>query len=223
MGKQSQRKKQRRIETAPPTPRRSIPVFWIAMAIVIVGAFAALSLLGSDNEVTSEDRAKPVTAAVITTGEKLAKVPPAGEKDLAVGDRAPKLAGTSLDGEPMTIAPGSSPMVLMVLAHWCPHCQAEVPSIVDWYDSASPDGVELYGISTSASEDRPNFPPAAWLRREEWPFVTLVDDEVGSAGQALGMDGFPLLVFIDADGKVVDRYTGEMPIDEFEAAVKALR
>ena len=29
------------------------------------------------------------------------------------------------------IEPGS-PQLIVVMAHWCPHCQAEIPRIVDW-------------------------------------------------------------------------------------------
>ena len=31
------------------------------------------------------------------------------------------------DGAPLTIAPTGKPMLVVFLAHWCPHCNAEIP------------------------------------------------------------------------------------------------
>src|SRR5690606_15051496 len=100
---------------------------------------------------------------------------------------------------------------------------AEVERIVEWTkDNQVPAGVEVIGVSTSVSESQPNFPPAEWLAREAWPFDTLIDDEANSLADAFGMEGTPFLVFTDAQGAVTKRFSGEMPIADFAAALEAI-
>ena len=50
--------------------------------------------------------------------------------------------------------------MVVLLAHWCPHCNAEIPVLNEWRDSGEiPDGLNIVGVSTGASADAPNFPP----------------------------------------------------------------
>jgi thioredoxin-related protein len=67
-----------------------------------------------------------------------------------------------------------------------------------------------------------NYPPQTWLEHEHWPTPVMADDDKQTAAQALGLTGFPYFVFVDAQGKVVSRSSGEMPIDQFRATVDKL-
>jgi len=67
-----------------------------------------------------------------------------------------------------------------------------------------------------------DYPPSTWLEREGWTVATLVDDASSSGLAALGMSSFPGFVFVDGDGRVVQRYTGEMPAEAFDQVVRAL-
>ena len=106
-------------------------------------------------------------------------------------------------------------MLIAFVAHWCPHCQAEVPRIVDLADDQGEiDGVQVAAVATSSTPDRPNFPPGDWLASEDWPGPVLVDsepeaDQLPTAAAAYGEAGFPFLVAVDAEGKVVARASGE--------------
>jgi cytochrome c biogenesis protein CcmG, thiol:disulfide interchange protein DsbE len=143
--------------------------------------------------------------------------------DPAIGQVIPSLSGVDLAGEPMAIAPDDGPMAIVLLAHWCSHCQAEVPVLVDHLASTGmPEGVELVALSTSIDPARPNYPPSAWLDREEWTVPTMVDDANSRGLGALGMSSFPGFVFVDADGRVVQRFTGEMPAAQFDQIVRSL-
>jgi thiol-disulfide isomerase/thioredoxin len=87
-----------------------------------------------------------------------------GEPDAAAGMALPEVSGTGLDGEAESITRDGSAKVIVMLAHWCPHCQAEVPRLVDWMASGDiPQGVEVIGIATATTAERPNYPPGAWL------------------------------------------------------------
>ena len=123
----------------------------------------------------------------------------------------------------MTIDAGDGPLAIVILAHWCPNCQAEVPRLVD--DIAAngvPDGVKIVTLSTSIDRARPNYPPSAWLERESWREPTLVDDAGSTALAALGMSSFPAFVFVDADGNVVLRTTGQIPVETWRAALNSI-
>ena len=130
---------------------------------------------------------------------------------------APRLESVDFAGKPVTAGGATgSPYALVFLAHWCPHCQAEVPRLVAWLaDHQVPDGVDLVAVSTAIDPARPNFPPSEWLDREGWAQPTLIDDAAYTAYRALGQLTFPGFVFVTADGRVSLRTTGELDVGTF--------
>jgi thiol-disulfide isomerase/thioredoxin len=100
---------------------------------------------------------------------------------------------------------------VVFVAHWCPHCQLEVPVITKWIAAnGAPSGVDMYGVSTSVSKDRPNYPPSSWLAKEKWPLPTLADSGDAAAAQAFGLNAFPYFAVVNSSGKLVFRATGEL-------------
>jgi cytochrome c biogenesis protein CcmG/thiol:disulfide interchange protein DsbE len=188
------------------------------LVLVVLAALVAFALSGT----ASNGLAEPARAATGVSGTALpAFSDPAS--DPSVGQPIPTLTGTDLAGEAISIGPGDGPMVVVALAHWCSVCQAEVPVLVDYLESTGmPDGVRLVALSTGIDAARPNYPPSAWLEREGWTASTMVDDASSSGLAALGMTAFPGFVFVDADGTVVQRYTGQMPAEAFDQVVRAL-
>lgn len=143
--------------------------------------------------------------------------------DPAVGMTIPTVTGKDFDGNDITISgdDGKAKVILFV-AHWCPHCQREVPLLKEHLDDVPmPDDVELLTVSTSVKPGADNYPPQEWLDREGWSAPVLADDENSSVAQAYGLSAFPYFVVVDADGKVVARASGELTTEEFDAAVKA--
>ena len=133
--------------------------------------------------------------------------------DPAVGMTLPTVQGTDVAGAPMTIGPDGRAKAVLLLAHWCPHCQAEVPRLVAWLaENPVPDGVDIVAVSTAADPTRTNYPASAWLEREGWPVPTLNDDATLAAYRALGGPTFPGFVFVTADGVVQSRTTGEISV-----------
>jgi thiol-disulfide isomerase/thioredoxin len=152
-------------------------------------------------------------AAVVTSGD---------DESSESGSLAPTLVGTDLEGEALTI-PSEGAKLVVFLAHWCPHCQAEVPLLVDWIDSGDvPEGVEVYGVATSNDPNADNFPADAWLAEEGWEQPTLLDDEANTFANDYNVEGFPFLAFVDEDGTVVETMSGEKPISEVQAAAEDL-
>ena len=143
--------------------------------------------------------------------------------DMARGMLAPEVSGLTLTGEEVTVGAPGKAQVVVFLAHWCPHCQAEVPRIVSHLASNPlPGDVQVYGIATSTAENRPNYPPSEWLEREEWTFPTL-DDATNSAQMHYGLSAFPFFAAIDAEGVVVARGSGELSAEQFDTLVEAAR
>jgi cytochrome c biogenesis protein CcmG, thiol:disulfide interchange protein DsbE len=142
--------------------------------------------------------------------------------DPAVGMPAPQVRGSDFDGMPVAIENDGRPKVVLFLAHWCPHCQREVPLVQDWVDNgAVPDGVDLLSVATSIDPAAPNYPPDAWFQREGWT-VPVIVDPTNSVASAYGLSAFPYWVFIGPDGAVRARTVGELPIANLETVIRGL-
>lgn len=204
----------------PTRNRRSLPIFPLALALMVVLGVVAVVVTCLADDGAGEGTE---TAAVSVTGDPLSPLAQPGADD-AVGRPAPVLAGTGVDGQPLTIDPGTGgPVAIVFLAHWCPHCQREVVEVQRWLDTdAMPDGVRLRAVSTLVTADRPNYPPSDWLADAGWSVPTLADDEHSTAANAYGLDGTPYWVFVDGDGSVVGRSSGSLPIAALDATLQDL-
>jgi cytochrome c biogenesis protein CcmG/thiol:disulfide interchange protein DsbE len=228
---------------AAPAPRPSsnshlLPLLLIGgVAAVVILAFAVALVAGSrgddrdtasSGDPASGDATGPLGAADVpddtpatVTGDDLPPLSGAGS-DPAVGSPMPTLTGTGMDGEPLTVPTAGRPTMIMYVAHWCPHCQAEVPVVQRWVDDGGlPDEVDLVTVSTAVDSRRPNHPPAAWLDGEGWTAPVLVDGD-DSAAQAAGLTAFPFFVAVDADGDVVGRTSGELTPTQLDGIVEDL-
>jgi cytochrome c biogenesis protein CcmG/thiol:disulfide interchange protein DsbE len=204
-------------------------VIWFAVGLVVFVMLVAAAVAFAVRKPSEESGAPPAGKVdlnwsdVAVNGTPLAAAPSSGGTDPAIGQAAPGLSGKTFDGTPLTIPASGKPKVVMFVAHWCPHCQKEVPLIAEHLGGNLPGDVDLYAVSTGVKEDRPNFPPGKWLRRENWPVPTMVDDAAGTAGDAYGLSGFPFFVVVGADGKVIDRQSGELTTEQFDALLAEAR
>ena len=164
----------------------------------------------------------PEVAPVVVQGTPLPAFTGEGA-DAALGETAPVTLATSLaTGEVIELAAGQ-PRIIGFFAHWCPHCQAELPELTEWLDDVGlPGDTEMVAVSTVVDETRGNYPPSAWFTAEGWTDTVVVDDEAASLLQAYGFSGFPAFIAIDADGTVVDRFGGNAGVAGFERLAAAL-
>jgi cytochrome c biogenesis protein CcmG, thiol:disulfide interchange protein DsbE len=202
------------------------PYFVIAgiAAAVLIALVVALAAGGGgdDNTTTGGGNGDPgTTGTVAVSGNPLPQFADTSD-DPAVGMTLPTLEGNDQSGAPMTIGADGRPTMIMFVAHWCPHCQREVPVVQQWVDDGRlPEGVDLVSVSTAIDPSRPNFPPDAWLGDEGWTAPVLVDAD-NSAAQAVGLSAYPFFVAIDGDGAVVLRATGELTTDQLDAIASSL-
>ena len=181
-------------------------ILGVVAAVVVAGLVAVFTVAGSEPEtadVTIEGDPVPVLAGNAPVGQ-----------DIAFGWDAPTVTGSDWKGNPVTIDPADGrPKVIVFLAHWCPHCQAEVPQIQAWLDQTGGSSeVDLYGVATSINRSRPNWPPSDWLERERWASPTIMDQN-NRASTAYGLSAFPYWVAVNSEGKVVYRVAAGIGVE----------
>jgi len=161
---------------------------------------------------SAKDAKQEMSRKVVVTGKALEASDSVGSPDdPAIGKTAPTLTGRGFDGKKVTIGGPGKPRAVVFVAHWCPHCQREVPRVVQLAKQGTLDGIEVDTVTTGTSSDSPNYPPSKWLAREKWPFTNILNDDTKQRAM-LGYGGtsYPYFVFLDAEGKVVGRATGEL-------------
>jgi cytochrome c biogenesis protein CcmG, thiol:disulfide interchange protein DsbE len=189
-------------------------VWWILGGVVGLGlivwlAFSIASDPGLDEsigfgEITVEGDPLPFFADPATT-------------DPALGLTAPTVSGSDWEDNAYTIGPDGRPKILVFLAHWCPHCQAEVPVIQDWLDAGGlGQNVDMYGVTVLTNRLQGNWPPQEWLEEEGWTPPTIMDDVESSAVFAYGVQGTPFYVVLDGDGANLGRFSGEVGVAGLE-------
>jgi thiol-disulfide isomerase/thioredoxin len=179
---------------------RKIP-FWGWMVLLAIVAFVLILAI------PTEDKDQPKVEGEVVYSEVDVQ-----ERD----DKLPVVKGTSILGDQISIGDSGNPTLVFVVAHWCPHCQREVPRIVKALADRPMEGVDLRAVSTAQSESRGNWSPAQWLQGEDWNIPTLADDEASTAGEALGADSFPKFILADGDGEIVDEQSGELSEAELD-------
>jgi thiol-disulfide isomerase/thioredoxin len=206
----------------------------LALLVIVAGVIAVIaSRAGDDDKVTATDAGTRTTGStavapaetrpVRVTGTPLPRYE--GGADAAVGRVIPTLDGASFDGTPVEITADGRAKLVLFVAHWCPHCQREVPRLTEHLRADPlPADVDLITVATGTSPDRPNYPPSAWLAREQWPGRTILADSNDSrAADAFGLSAYPFFAAIDKDGKLVARTSGELTTDQFDELVARAR
>jgi thiol-disulfide isomerase/thioredoxin len=193
-------------------------ILGIGAVIIVVAAIAAVVLSQAPpSTTTSSSTLPPSTASTVIDEATSLPLFASSTGDPAIGKPIPEVDGVSFDGSPVAIAADGRPKILLFLAHWCPHCQLEVPVVEAWLDDGKlPSSMDLISIATSIDPNAPNYPPDAWLEREGWSPPVLVDAD-RSIAASYGLSAFPYWVAVDADGEVVWRGTGELSAESLDA------
>ena len=215
----------------------SAPWLWIGVALAAVVAVVLVVVLvtgGGDDDPAAGDTTVatnpasnfPDSQPVEVDGDALFTYNPDAPLDEAVGVTAPILVGKNFQGDTITVdAAANGATMLVFLAHWCPHCNAEIPRLLDWKTLGDvPDELNVIGVATANSPNSVNYPPADWFSNKGWSWPVLVDESQGDgvagvAASAMGASAWPYIVIIGADGKVKVRVSGEKSIDEINRLV----
>ncbi len=206
----------------------------IVGVIVVVLGLAGIAVLAGGGDDSSSNVIDPGETVVEPSGdlEQNRPVEVIGDNvptldntvspDPAIGMTFPTINGQSFDGTPMSIGGASDgPTMVVYLAHWCPHCNAEIPELVDLNNrDGIPAEMRVVGVSTAVENTAPNYPPSKWLQDKDWPWEAMADDANSSAFGRSGGSAFPYLVILDADGNVLARDSGEKSADDLEVWIQ---
>lgn len=138
-----------------------------------------------------------------------------------IGSRLPHLPGPLSE-----VGQSDRPMLLVVAATWCPHCQRPIGDLRQLaQDGAIPGGVDVVVISTYIGRSSEHADLFDELPGLGVPVVVDTPIEVGGPGAmtlALGATSLPTIIAVSPDGTVVDIAEGEeRPIADLLAAAAA--
>jgi thiol-disulfide isomerase/thioredoxin len=184
------------------------------------------SMVDVDRKVEELAAEAPIAAAGSGASAAVAPSTPAGwlppfeqgQPDAALGIALGDVTGPEYYSEAdLTVDPADgTTRAWLVWAHWCPHCQRELPALSEWYEAnaASYPNVELVSVTTSIDPGRGN-PLEPYLDELALPFPAIVDADLALAEQ-FGASAFPFWVFTGPDGTTLLRVAGFLEIAQLE-------
>lgn len=137
---------------------------------------------------------------------------PGGAK-ASIGDPAPEIMGTTLDGQPFRLSDlRGQPVVLNFWGPSCVPCRDEFPLLEAKQAELGPTGLAIVGILT----DDPPAPARDFIAEygATWPTV---EDPDKAAKTAYRVIGRPQTYFVDASGVIRGIQVGELSDAEFDA------
>ena len=183
----------------------------LLVGIAVVGFIGVVAFL-SANETSDVPSLQDVAGPVQVDGTPIDIPFPEdrGAPDPAVGLPSPRIEALDYDDASVTIGGPGRAQVLVFLAHWCPVCDQELPTLRSIVAAGGvPDEVDLVLVTTGLDPGRPNWPPKRWLDDAGLSGVTTVRDDVGDPlMRSYGLRAYPAWAVLDADGTVVARRQG---------------
>jgi len=196
---------------------RSILIGGIVVVIVAIVIFIVFS--SSTNTEPGNEYGEPQVQGQLSPMPQNAQVDTS-----ATGEISPTVIGADFNGNEVRIENDGRAKAIVFLAHWCPHCQNEVPAVQEWLDSGGGvDNVDMYSVATAMNPTGDNYPSSDWLEAEDWTVPLIVDDQEDTVYRAHGSGGFPFWVFVNSDGTVALRVAGSTPVSDLEQIMLGLQ
>ena len=165
-----------------------------------------------------------VVALVVTTmlvfGYKMAqKAPVATATEVTdAGKPAPDFTLKSIDGKTVHLSDfRGKAVVVNFWATWCQPCKIEMPWFVDLQKQYGPQGLQILGISSDEDASNDDLSKFAKDMGVNYP-ILVGEDKVEQAFG--GVQFLPVTIYIDRDGKIVDKIFGLKGRGEIEDNIK---
>lgn len=145
---------------------------------------------------------------VVVPEGSLAQHDPSLASDPATGTQLGDVVGIDWGSETeISISPrGDLPTLWLLVAHWCPHCQYQLPTLNGIWETLPHDSVRTVVISTAQNEAGGG-EEDDWLSSGDFQFPVMIDTGNRLATQ-FGASAFPFWVVTDPNGIVMGRFAG---------------
>jgi len=123
-----------------------------------------------------------------------------------IGQTVPDVSLAGANGEEVALSSWrGKPVLIDLWATWCSPCLAALPKLNGLYAEIKDKGMEFVSLDEpgdAADEDKDAARAIAYLAQHHYNWKNFHDSE-SKVASALGCDGLPLVVLIDANGKIV--------------------
>jgi thiol-disulfide isomerase/thioredoxin len=186
--------------------QRRRTIIYVTLAVLAIGAIVAVGIAVRSTSVQNASDAPTIA-------------------QISVGQVAPTFAVSTTAG-PFDLAKGDGkPTLLELFATWCPHCQREVKVLDGLYArngprvnfvavSASPLGVDSVTAESQADV-------IAFMQKFGVSYPIAFDPDLDVARKYL-QGGFPTIVLIGKDGKILAIGSGELAGSDLQKALTAV-
>ena len=137
---------------------------------------------------------------------------------LATNKKVPEIAVTSITGEAIKLYQDKNNFT--IINFWatdCPGCIKEMPGLTNIYNQLKGQGLQI--IAVSMSYDPPN-QVLNFTHKNKIPFPVVLDVD-GQIARSFGdIRLTPTSIFIDKNGKIIDKVIGELDFNKLNALLK---
>ena len=160
-----------------------------------------------------------VVTIMLVFGYKMARRAPSTEAAVTgLGSSAPDFTLSSIDGKTVHLADlRGKAVVVNFWATWCQPCKIEMPWFVELQKQYGPEGLQILGVSVDEDTSTKELGDFAKDLNVNYP-ILLGKDEVENAYG--GITVLPITIYIDRQGKVVDKIFGLKGRGEIEDSIK---
>lgn len=206
------RTERRRVQSAAPSrseleaqARRRRTIIYSSLIVIAVLVIAAVGISVRNTSIQSSSNAP-----------EFAKI--------SVGQAAPSFTLSTTAGPFDSSNAGGKPTLLELYATWCPHCQREVP-VIDGLYAEYKGRANIVGVSASPLGMDQTTPESqadvvAFMQRFGVTYPIAFDPNLDVAKKYL-QGGFPTIVLISKDGKILAIGSGEVSGKGMRAALDA--
>ncbi len=138
---------------------------------------------------------------------------------LTRADVRPDFTLPDLQGEPLAISDWDGEVIaLNFWASWCPPCVNEIPMFNDLQADYGDEGLQFVGVALDRLDDARDFAEKLELA---YPTMQGVHDAMQVSELYGNADGLlPYTVIIDRQGRIVERFFGEVTRDDIEPVIR---
>jgi peroxiredoxin len=141
------------------------------------------------------------------------------QRGLEPGQLAPDFTLQFADGTKTQLSDWQGqPIVLNFWATWCAPCREEMPEFVAAYDRYQDDGLVIVGVNAQESASQ----AAEFMGNFGMDFPVALDER-GDVQQLYNVRGLPTTVFIDREGRIVERWAGLLRASALEELLAEIR